>query len=850
VCRSCALQAASTHSCHFGSPRPSSGANPGLSAVVWLFWPWHISQISPYCTSGPGITRVSTDRTSTSLSPAALNERRGYASSSHARWRHCMKAVLAILGVCLVIGGVVVLARWLDGVLWRRSLLAFRLTLPGGLKIDDVARWLTLVNGSTHATRFPLLPTPPVALEIVATSRGISHFILVPRALHSGVLAGVRAALPGARLEEVPDYFSLRARHDWAAEATVTNQRRPLRGELAQTASSALLAALQPLAPPDVAVVQWLITGGGIPRIVTPPRAGSRQVAEWWRSAPPDSEAMHAERVKQEVPLLRAAVRVGVASPDRTRRYAAFGRIWATLRTLNGSGVGVVRRWWLIPSVAAFRVNSLMLPLLGWPMTLNAVELAGLLGLPTGDNRLPGLPGASSRQLPPVPGMASSGAVFGVSNYPGMTTRRLAVRVNDRLRHTWVVGPTGSGKSTLLGNLILQDMEAGAGLVVVDARGDLVPDILARAPSHRQDDIIVIDPSETARPVGFNILRIGSDDEQGRERAVDHVLHVFADIYRASWGPRTADILRNGLLTLTSTRARDGSAFTLCELPELLTNASFRRYVTSQPAVTGALSTFWHSYDSMTEAQRAEVIGPVLNKLRAFVLSSSLRLLLGQSEGIDLGDVFRKRRIVLVRLGKGSLGIETAQLVGSLLVASVWQVTLGRLRVPAERRRPAWLYADEFQETVRLPIDLADMLAQARGFGLGLTLAHQYLGQLPEAVKAAVLATARTQVLFQLDYDDARAMEQRFAPLSRQDLSGLGAYEIALRPCIAGRTGDVVTATTYPMSDANQDATALATRSRERYGVPRAHVDAALQARITVTEAALRRGGQPWAGTA
>jgi hypothetical protein len=702
----------------------------------------------------------------------------------------------------------------------------------------------------THASRFPLLPTPPVALEVVATRSGIAHFILLPKTIRSGVLASVRVALPGARLDEVPDYFTLRTRHDWAAEAAVTSQRRPLRSELAQTVSSALLAALQPLAASDVVVMQWLITGGGIPRIVSPPRAGSRQVTEWWRAAPPDAEAVHAERVKQETPLLRAAVRVGVTSADKARRYAAFGRVWATLRTLNGSGVGVVRRWWLVPSLAARRVNRLALPLLYWPMTLNAVELAGLIGLATGDSRLPGLPAASSRQLPPVPGMASSGAVFGVSNYPGMTTRPVAVRTTDRLRHTWVVGPTGSGKSTLLGNLILQDVEAGAGLVVVDARGDLVPDLLARVPSQRREDVIVIDPSETARPVGFNILRIGSDDEQGRERAVDHVLHVFADIYRASWGPRTADILRNGLLTLTSTRARDGSAFTLCELPELLTNASFRRYVTSQPAITGALSSFWHSYDGMTDAQRAEVIGPVLNKLRAFVLSSSLRLLLGQSDGIDLGDVFRKRRIVLVRLSKGTLGIETAQLVGSLLVASVWQVTLGRVRVPPERRRAAWLYADEFQETVRLPIDLADMLAQARGFGLGLTLAHQYLGQLPEGVKSAVLATARTQVLFQLDYDDARAMEQRFAPLSRQDLSGLGAYEIAMRPCIGGRTGDVVTATTLPMPDPSADMDDLAALSRERYGVPRAEVDAALEARIAVTEAALRQGGQPWEGEA
>jgi hypothetical protein len=736
---------------------------------------------------------------------------------------------------------------------WRRSLVAFRLSLPRGLKAEDVAHWLTLVNGSTHATRFPLLPTPPVAIEIAATSRGIVHYVLVPKSMRSGLLAGLRAALPGIRFEEAPEYLASRPRIWWAAEAALTNHRRPLRTELADTASVALLASLQPLHSSDLVVVQWLVTGGGIPRIVVPARSGSRSSSLdwwWWNGSPTqDSEAVRAERAKQTAPLLRAAVRVGVRSPDMRRRYAAFGRVWATLRTLNSSGVGLVRRWWLVPPLAAYRLNKLFLPVLRWPLTLNSLELAGLIGLATGESRLPGLPLGTSRQLPPVPGLASRGTVLGVSNYPGMTDRPVAIRTNDRLRHTWVVGPTGSGKSTLLGNLITQDIAAGDGLVVVDARGDLVPDILSRVPVNRRQDVIVVDPSETARPVGFNILRIGHGDEQGRERAVDHVLHVFADLYRASWGPRTADILRSGLLTLASTTALDGSAFTLCELPDLLTNTSFRQHVVGQPTVGSHLTAFWQWYDGLSVAHRDEIIGPALNKLRAFVLSSPLRLLLGQSDGIDLGDVFRKRRIVLVRLSKGTLGIETAQLVGSLLVASVWQVTLARVRVPADRRRAAWLYADEFQETVRLPIDLADMLAQARGFGLGLVLAHQHLGQLPAAVKSAVLATARTQVLFQLDHDDATVMEPRFAPLTREDLTGLGPYEIALRPCVEGRTADVLTATTLPFPEPNVDANELAAMSRERYGIPRADVEAAMQARretnSVVSIGRRPRGGRP-----
>jgi hypothetical protein len=763
-----------------------------------------------------------------------------------------MSVVLILLTGALTLFGVILFARHLDALSWRASLFAFKLSLPYELTTKEVAHWLALINGATHAHKFALLPAPPVALEIVGNAHGITHYLLVPETMRGAVLSTLRAGLPGARLEEAPDYLSSRPQLHVAAEAALTSHVRPMRTELADIASSGLLASLQPLQGSEVVTVQWLITGGGIPRVVPSADARNSKGQQWWLDSKvsADSEAVRAERLKQQAPLLRAVVRVGVSADDRPRRYAIWGKVWAALRTLNGSGAGVVRRDWLPAGLVADRMRRLALPITQWPLTLNAAEMAGLIGLSTGEVRLPGLSLGASRQLSPAPSMPSSGAIIGRSNYPGMTDQRLALLTRDRLMHAWIMGPTGTGKSTLLGNLIVQDMHAGFGLVVIDARGDLIPDILNRVQAARHDDVMVIDPSETTRPIGFNILRAGTADEQGRERAVDHCLHIFQDLYRASWGPRTADVLRASLLTLINTKAKDGSAFTLTELPELLTNQQFRSFVTGQPAITGALGSFWQWYEGLSEAHRAEVIGPVLNKLRAFVLKSSLRLLLGQSEGLDLTDIFTKRRIVLVPLSKGSLGVETAQLVGSLFVASIWQVTLGRVTIPPERRRPVWLYADEFQEVVRLPLDLADILAQARGLGLGLTLAHQHLGQLPDVLKSAVLSTARTQILFQLDYEDARAMEQRFAPLTAQDLMGLGQYEIALRPCVGGRTDSPVTGTTLPLPEVSTDGAELASASRERYGTPRAEVEAALASRLQVTQRGHGYGRTPPEGQA
>lgn len=746
-----------------------------------------------------------------------------------------MLPALFILGSGVGAAVVVIVARWVDAWQWRRSLVAFRLSLPHDLSLEAVAHWLSLVNAATYAHRLAPLAAPPLALEIVGSSDGIAHHVLVHRSQRSVMLSHLRAALPGARVEEAPDYLANRPRLSMAAEATVTSHRRPLRDDLAETTSVALLASLQPVHSAERIIVQYIVTGGGIPRVVRSITVNQRQPAQWWLDGgvSVDSEAVRAERRKQQSPLVRAVIRVGVSSPDRRRRYSLYGRVWGCLRTMNAAGAGVVRRWWLPPRLVGERVRNLALPVAAWPLTLNVAELAGLMGLATANVQVPGLTLGSSRQLPPAPGLPRRGVAFGVSNYPGMSDRRLALTTADRLHHVWVLGPTGAGKSTLLTNLITQDVQGGAGVIVIDARGDLVPDVLNRIPEQRHDDVIVVDPSATDRPIGFNILE-NAGDEQAKERVVDHVLYILHDLYRSSWGPRTADILRAGLSTLVGARAPDGSRFTLCELPELLTNRRLRTVVTDQLPL-GPLQSFWQWYEGLSGPARAEVIGPVLNKLRAFTLKSSLRLLLGQSDGLHFADVFQQRRIVLVPLSKGLLGNETAQLVGSLLIAALWQATLERVRVAPERRRPTWLYADEFQEVVRLPLDMADMLAQARALGLGLTLAHQHLDQLPEAVKRAVLSTARTQAAFQLDYDDAHSLEPRYAPLTARDLMGLARYEIAMRPCVGGRTAGVVTGRSLPLPEPVTEGAALAERSRARFGVPRTEVEAALMRRIGVS---------------
>lgn len=758
-------------------------------------------------------------------------------------------ALILMVGGLAVIG-VIVGARWLEADAWRRSLVAYRLRLPSGLDAEAVSGWLGSVSALTHPARWSLLPLPPVAIEVVAGEFGIEHFLIMARQAEAGVLSGLRAALPGVRIEASPEHLATRSRFQVAAELGMTSHMRPLADDRAEGVSRAVLASMQPLLRGEAVCVQLIVSSGGTPAPIH--TASPKREDRFWSgymvtgNQYPDSEAVRAGRLKQQAPLLMAVLRVGVAAPSRARALKVFGRVWPTLHGANAPGVRLVRRW-LFSGTVARRLSERRYPVLRWPLLVNAAEAVALTGFPLGGADLPGLRLHGARQLPPSPSLPVAGSLVGFSNYPGMTHRPLALKREDRLRHAMVLGPTGSGKSVLLSHLILGDIAAGYGVVVLDPKGDLVAEVLDRISDHDAERVVVLDASKRDLPIGFNPLG-GAQSEEAQERAVDDVLHIFKSIWKEFWGPRSDQIMRAALATLAGSRAPDESAFTLAEIVPLLTQAAFRRALTAGERLPWSLRAFWGLFDGWSDGERTQAIGPVLNKVEAFTSRTPIRLVLGQSSGLDMGSVFRERRVLLVSLAKGSLGTETANLLGSLLVSSLWQTTLARVAVPAERRRPVFAYIDEAQDVVRLPLALADMLAQARGLGLGLTLAHQYLAQLPESVRAAVLGTVRTQIVFATELDDARVLAPRFAPLTAEELTGLAAYEIAVRPSVQGQTLTPVTGRTLPPSAVLRDGVALAAASRARFGRPRAEVERVIRQRIEVSDRGGRRLGRETSG--
>ncbi len=238
-----------------------------------------------------------------------------------------------------------------------------------------------------------------------------------------------------------------------------------------------------------------------------------------------------------------------------------------------------------------------------------------------------------------------------------------------------------------------------------------------------------------------------------------------------------------------------------------------------------------------------------MNKLRTFLLRRRLRNILGQAEPVfDFDRALAQRAIVLVPLTKGLLGEEAAALLGSLVVTRLWQAVQKRAGMAAQDRPATFAYIDEFQDYLHLPVGVETMLAQARGLGLGLTLAHQHLGQLPASVREAVLANARSRVIFQVAAKDAGALAKELAPhLKATDLQALGRYEVVTTLATGARVSPPATAVTLTPPPTTGQARTARLRSRSHYGTARADVEAAIHARHArpVRPTSLgRRGGQ------
>ncbi|MCI0689978.1 MAG: type IV secretion system DNA-binding domain-containing protein [Sporichthyaceae bacterium] len=422
--------------------------------------------------------------------------------------------------------------------------------------------------------------------------------------------------------------------------------------------------------------------------------------------------------------------------------------------------------------------------------TVGVAELAALAHLPL-DESIPGLSRARARPVPAPVELTGGGCHTRVLGHADTDGRAVTAPVDQWRHHTHLLGLTGCGKSTLLAHLVVDDAKAGRGAVVIDPKGDLVVDILDRLPAHLADKVSVYDPWQPYSPT-FNVLE-GPD----HDLVVDNVVGIFRNIYSRHWGPRADDVLRSACLTLV----RAGRT-SLAIVPQLLNNPVYRApLVADLPRDEADLWGFWSWYDSLTVALRSQVVGPVLSRIRTFTLRPFVRATVAWPiSTLDMRKVL-DGQILLARIPKGELGEDTSRLLGSFLVARIWQAATARARQGQHARVDTTLYLDEAHNFLTLPRALDEMLAEARGYRLSLVLAHQDLAQLPREIAAAISANARNKLYFTISPEDAHVLARHTAPeLDETDLARLDAFTAAARLMHQGRHTPACTLRTRPPS--------------------------------------------------
>ncbi|MFF5293006.1 type IV secretory system conjugative DNA transfer family protein [Paractinoplanes globisporus] len=390
------------------------------------------------------------------------------------------------------------------------------------------------------------------------------------------------------------------------------------------------------------------------------------------------------------------------------------------------------------------------------------------------------------------------GKVIGVANTGPRV--RIGIALPDCRFHLHCLGPTGSGKTTLLMRLILDDVRAGRGVAAFDpAKGDLIRDLLDRLPAEAGDRLVLIDPDEQRAPAAINLLDPAVHGGTPHDVAAN-VTAVMAKVWARWWGHRTADICYHGLLTLAHL---PGS--TLPQLPRLLSDSRWRaarvEAVTRRlhPWEGNTLAQFWEGFDALPAGQRAGLVAPLLSRLRLVLAHPLARSLFGVPATTFSFTEILDGGVLLARLPKGVLGEDGARLIGSLLLAGLWQATTARARVPEHERADAMVVLDECHNFLHLPIGIDDALAESRGLHVSWVLAHQYLGQLSADMVQAIDANARNKVYLALAPRDAIDQARHLRPyLDDGDLIRLGGYETVLRPIAGGRTMPPVTAELLP----------------------------------------------------
>ncbi len=685
-----------------------------------------------------------------------------------------------------------------------------------------------------------------LSFEIVARKEDIRFYISVPKRLTDLVEKQIHGAYPGADIKEVDEYsiFSQNGKVAFTALRLKYSDYAPIRvyRDLPTDPLSSITSVLAKMGEDEGAVVQVIIQPAGskwrsagrsyishIKKDEANPEKASFKV---------DPKSMEAIEQKVSKPGFHAVVRLVVSSNSMESAKMHLENLMSSFSQFSSDHNYFTKVKFPIKKLFMVDFIYRYFPIISLPFfpqysVLNSDELATIYHFPNKSVETAHIFWLNAKRAPAPSQIPMSGLYLGMSKYRGVE-RKIYLSEDDRRRHVYVIGKTGTGKSQLLEEMVMQDIDAGRGVAVIDPHGDLIDGILARIPTSRAEDVIYFDPSDADRPMGLNMLEAKSEEQ--KHFVVTSIVGLMYKLYdpmkTGIIGPRFEHAIRNAMLTVMS---EPGNTFV--EVVRVLTDSSFvqellpkvqdpiiRRYWTDQIAQTA-------------DFHKSEVLDYIVSKFGRFVTNKLMRNIIGQSQSsFDFRRVMDEGKILLVNLAKGKIGEENSNFLGLILVPRILISAMSRQEIVEEKRRDFYLYVDEFQNFATP--DFAQILSEARKYRLNLIVANQFIGQMEEEVKNAVFGNVGTLIAFRVGVTDANYLQHEYQPtFNEPDLINVDKYNAYIKTIVHNEpvkpfSMDLTKDMTKVQASRNpQIARAIIQLSRLKYGRSKELVEAEISQR-------------------
>ncbi|MFA6814406.1 MAG: type IV secretion system DNA-binding domain-containing protein [Candidatus Pacebacteria bacterium] len=634
-----------------------------------------------------------------------------------------------------------------------------------------------------------LEPEETIGFEIVGMKEDIAFYVTCPSQIQDLVEKQINGAYPSAAITEVDEVniFNDTGRVAFSELKLEKASFYPIKTykDLATDGLSLISSALSKMGDGEGATLQILLQAAGKSWQKKGARYNQKQKKQ---EANPDTASfthdpkeVEAINTKTSKPGFKITIRMVVsANNDVTAKahlnnlIGAFSQFSSPYNSFKRAKI-FFKRLFMIDFIYRYLSFFSFKKII-----LNTEELATIMHFPNKTVETHHIRWLSAKSAPASNKIPTKGLYLGKSKYRGVE-RGIHMSLEDRRRHTYIIGKTGTGKSEFLKDLALQDIRAGHGVAVIDPHGDLVEDLLQLMPSERAEDVIYFNPADTERPLGMNIMEAHNDEQQQfMASAVIGLMYKLYDPHRTGIvGPRFEHAIRNGMLTIMS---KPGATF--IELVRILTDA---KYVEDYlPFVKDPMvKRYWtDQIASTSDFHKSEVLDYIVSKFGRFVTNKTMRNIIGQSESsFDFRQAMDEKKIILCNLSKGVIGEEDAKFLGLILVPKILTAAMSRQNVPMDQRNDFFLYVDEFQNFATE--DFASILSEARKYRLNLIVANQFIGQIEEDIKNAVFGNVGTMVTFRVGVTDANFLQHEFAPtFSETDLANVEKYHAYVKTIV------------------------------------------------------------------